>query len=116
MGGSEGELLGEEDGLVVWLPPTSAGGVTTAALPNPFARTAIPPAASPRMIRIRAVPRFTRPILPQALAGTAGYSGIPSRPAVRLRRLASRMRRSRRTSMGSYTIASGRSMARFSNW
>ena len=111
-----GELLGDEDGLLVALPTAPVGGVTTAALPNPFARMAIPPAASAKMITIRAVPRFTRPILPQALAVPAGYNGIPRRPAVRLRLLASRMRRSRRTSMGSYATASGRSMARFSNW
>ena len=57
-----------------------------------------------------------RPERCRATARATGYSGIPSRPAVRLRRRASRIRRSRRTSIGSYASASGRSMARFSNW
>ena len=60
-----GELVGlDPDGLVVSLPPPPLGGGTTAPLAKPFASTAMPPAASAKMITMRAVPRFTRPILP----------------------------------------------------
>ena len=48
--------------------PAPAGGATIVPLANPFARTATPATTSATMITIRAVPRFTRAILPQASA------------------------------------------------
>ncbi len=83
--------------------PTPPPGLSTVVeLPKPFARTAMPTTNRAAMITIRAVPRFTRPILPQRSERPPFvYSGMPRRPATRLRRLASRIRRSLRTSMGS---------------
>jgi len=51
--------------VLLWrLAPPPVGGVTTVPLAKPFASTAMPPATSAKMITMRAVPRFTRPILP----------------------------------------------------
>ena len=60
-----GESVGlDADGLGDSLAPPPVGGVTTVPLAKPFASTAMPPATSAKMITMRAVPRFTRPILP----------------------------------------------------
>ena len=63
-----------------------------------------PPTTSATMITMRAVPRFTRPILPRVAPlrpVAVGLQRMPSRCAVRRLRRSSRIRRSRRTSIGS---------------
>jgi hypothetical protein len=103
-----GELVGErlEDGAGVAASPLSG---------KPFASTTAPATTRATITTIRAVPRFTGASYPLTSRGMLSYRRTPSRSAVRRRRRASRIRRSLRTSIGSYSSADGVSMIRCSS-